>query len=169
MSEAEGTKKRGRPAKFAGDRTRGALTVRLRDEVRNDLELAATKNGRSLSEEIETRMELSLAGTQQIRSDWGEDVFRIAGALAGSLSHIEYWKGEGWLNSEETQRLFQLTAAEIVRNYADQVARKRREVPHGDWETKTPEELAQIFAALGGMPPPRPKRPPVELLVTDED
>lgn len=167
-NEAETPKRRGRPAKFAGERTRGPLTVRLRDEIRNELEQAATKHGRSLSEEIESRMEVSFAFSQQIKHDWGDDVFRIASAMAASLSRIEDWTGKQWLEDSKTQELFQLTAVQIIKNYKDMVERRRRDVPQGDLDSKSVQELAEIFAALGGLAPPRPKRRPVEFIDMDD-
>jgi hypothetical protein len=169
MAENEEPKKRGRPAKFANERTRGSLTVRLRDEVRNALEQSAIKYGRSLSEEIETRMEISLASIQQIKYEWGDDLFRIASAMAASLSHIEGQTGKSWFEDAETQNLFQLTAVEIIRNYKDMLDRNGRLIPKGDFASKSPTELAQMFAAAGGMAPPRPKRPASELVIVDED
>ncbi|WP_288586490.1 hypothetical protein [uncultured Methylobacterium sp.] len=167
-TDAEAPKRRGRPAKFAGERTRGPLTVRLRDEIRNDLEQAAIKHGRSLSEEMESRMEASFAFSQYIKQDWGDDVFRIASALAASLSSIEYWTGCNWLEDSKTQNIFEMTAVQIIKNYKYITDRKRRDVPHGDLDSKSDQELAEIFAALGGLAPPRIKRRPVEVIVTED-
>lgn len=169
MAEDESPKKRGRPAKFAGERTRGALTVRLRDEVRSDLEQAATRNGRSLSEEIETRMEISLAQKNQLKHEWGEDFFQIAAAMAASLSRIEDHTGSLWTDNDETFDLFLLTSEQIIKNYRDRIRNNRRNIPSGDLASMSKAELADLFAALGGLPPPRPKRPKAELLISDED
>ncbi|GEP00025.1 hypothetical protein [Methylobacterium haplocladii] len=169
MSEQEAPKKRGRPAKFAGERTRGPLTVRLRDEVRSDLERGAVQNGRSLSEEIETRMEISLAQKNQLRFEWGNDVFRIATAMAASLSGIEDWAGKRWDEDEQAYELFKATTCEIIKNYRDHVLKRQRAVPHGNMASMSHDELAQVFAARGGLGPPPPKRAPVEIVVIDED
>jgi len=58
--QATNRKRRGRPPKPLGGKARGNLTIRLRDRVREDLEAAINESGRSLSEEIEYRLELSL-------------------------------------------------------------------------------------------------------------
>src|SRR5690349_5265821 len=50
---------RGRPPMPAESRKRNNLTMRLRDETRAALEERAAANGRSLSEEIEVRLEQS--------------------------------------------------------------------------------------------------------------
>src|SRR5690348_5894980 len=53
------TKRRpGRPSKFTfNDRARAPLSVRLRTPMRASIEVSAKANGRSLSEEIEFRLE----------------------------------------------------------------------------------------------------------------
>lgn len=56
MASAE-LRKRGRPVKF--ESPRGTLTIRLRDEIRGELQALADKHGRSLSEEIEYRLQRS--------------------------------------------------------------------------------------------------------------
>jgi hypothetical protein len=54
-------RKRGRPPKPEGERRRGNLTFRVRAHLRYLLQLRADRSGRSLSEEIEYRLERSLA------------------------------------------------------------------------------------------------------------
>ena len=89
--------KRGRPPKFApGERTRGPLTIRLRDQVRQELEGAAAAAGRSLSEEIEYRLELSFNRRDYLREKWGDDFFNLADAAAKSLAHLQNFTGESW-------------------------------------------------------------------------
>jgi hypothetical protein len=51
----EMSKKPGRPRKYF--EKRGSLTIRLRGEVRKNIEKRAKKSGRSLSEEIEWALE----------------------------------------------------------------------------------------------------------------
>lgn len=50
----------GRPSLPAAERKRNNVTMRLRDETKARLEADARRNQRSLSEEIEWRLELSL-------------------------------------------------------------------------------------------------------------
>ena len=49
-------KRRGRPPKSAGDRKGGNLTFRVRDGMREELEVSAKARGLSISEEIERRL-----------------------------------------------------------------------------------------------------------------
>ena len=171
MSEAEAPKKRGRPAKFAGERTRGSLTVRLRDEVRSELERAATKYGRSLSEEIETRMELSLAQKAQLKFEWGEDYYNIASRTAAALSYIEDIYGCRWHESEAVTRVFKETAAKIIENTRDHFERIERDRLSGvvtNLIDLPVEDQANWFAGLGGSSPPYKRQKPVEVIVTDD-
>ncbi len=59
MAEA-GEKKRGRPAKYPGEGKRTTHTFRIREATRQKLIEAAEGSGRSVSEEIEWRVERSL-------------------------------------------------------------------------------------------------------------
>lgn len=147
---------RGRPPKFAGERTRGPLTIRLRDRVRDDLAEAATSSGRSLSEEVEYRLELALSRRDYLIEQWGQDIFSIAEAAARSLWHIERFTGRRWIEDQRTFDLFTGTMSGIVANYRDMVLVKRRATPSGPFEGKSDVELVEIFASAAGISPPRP-------------
>jgi len=54
------SRRRGRPAKPDGEAKRAAFQTRMRTALRQRLQQAADQNGRSLSEEIEWRLEHSL-------------------------------------------------------------------------------------------------------------
>ncbi|MET3694583.1 Arc family DNA-binding protein [Methylobacterium goesingense] len=165
MASSEGRKRGGQP-KPPEERKRNNLTFRARDELREQIRISAEASGRSVSEEIEHRLELSLARAEQIQADLGEDIFRIARAMASSLTHIQDWKDKTWIDDDETYSLFCGTTCELIRNYRDRVLKNRRNFPRGDLNKMPPEEQVQYFAALGGLAPPRP---PVEIIVTDED
>jgi uncharacterized protein (DUF1778 family) len=72
---AEGVKnKGGRPPKYAGEGKRVTHTMRVRAATREKLKAAAAESGRSMSEEIEYRVE---------KSFWEEDlVTRLLAVLA---------------------------------------------------------------------------------------
>jgi hypothetical protein len=53
----QGTKRRGRPPKPTEERKRGYLAFRARDRLRDTIRQAADREGRSISEEIEHRLE----------------------------------------------------------------------------------------------------------------
>jgi hypothetical protein len=152
--------RRGRPPKFApGERTRGPLTIRLRDEAREELVAAAAAAGRSLSEEIEYRLELSFGRRDYLRETWGNDFFKLAEAAAKSLAHLEKFSGESWVKDERTGELLVKLLAELVHRYRYQADLAEL------WGTpvagvqKSDTELVDTFATLGGLTGPE-RSPP---------
>jgi DNA-binding NarL/FixJ family response regulator len=67
LAETEG-KKRGRPAKFPGEGKRTTHTFRIREATRQKLIEAAEGSGRSVSEEIEWRVERSFDHDEMVSS-----------------------------------------------------------------------------------------------------
>jgi hypothetical protein len=146
--------KRGRPPKFAtGERTRGPLTIRLRDQVRQELETAAAAAGRSLSEEIEYRLELSFSRRDYLHETWGDDFFNLADAAAKSLAHIERFTGKTWVEDERTGKLLEKVLAELVVRYRHQVAVTQMfGLEHQP--QKSDPELVNTFVTLSGLASP---------------
>lgn len=152
MSEQQ--KRRGRPAKAPSERKRGNLTFRVRDDLRAALEEAAAQSDRSLSEEIEYRLELSLGQREALKEEWGPDAFAIAESIAKSLQHIERYTGKRWLKDEATFLLFSATVSELIRRYRD-LATTNWDAPTSTGVAgQSPQEMAQIFAGLAGIRPP---------------
>ena len=163
--------KRPVPTKPKLENRRKSLTIRLRDEVRSELERCAVKYGRSLSEELETRMEISLAQKVQPKYEWGEDYYDIANRTAAALSHIEDSYGCKWHESEAATEVFKQTAAKIIQNTRDHFARIERDRLSGVVTNLTDlpaEDQANWFAGLGGSSPPHKRRKPVEVVTTDD-
>lgn len=124
-----------------------------------------------MSEEIESRLEASFALTEYLRREWGEDIFRIAKAAAGSLSFIEDYTGKAWTEDEETYQTLQATMLNLIKNYRDRVAKRPGQPmpPQGDFDGKTIDERGQMFAAVGGIEPPRRSKPLPPTPTSDED
>jgi hypothetical protein len=136
---------------------RHPLNMRTTQELRDRMENAAQRSGRSLAAEVEVRMEHSLNRQDYLVEQWGQDVFDIADSMAKALWHIEQFTGQRWIDDESTFQLFSMTTAELIRSYRDLVLRNARERPVGEFEGKSLAELAQMFAGLGGINPPRPR------------
>jgi hypothetical protein len=157
-------KRRGRPVKALGDRPRGPLSVRLRDQVRTELTISAGRHGRSLSEEIEAQLEANLAVQQYLVADWGQDVFWIARSLAASISQIERLYGCTWYEDERCTEIVRHTAAETISNYKAffsndndtwlSIGAKGAKDPR---DASNPQEAAVIFAARDLVALPRMK------------
>jgi hypothetical protein len=86
----------GRSPKFQGQRTRGSLTIRLRDKVREDLEREAAENGRSLSEEVEYRLERTLNDRGVVEQLWGKDIAGAAEMMSHSATITQARFGTKW-------------------------------------------------------------------------
>jgi hypothetical protein len=152
--------KRGRPPKFApGERTRGPLTIRLRDQAREELETTAAAAGRSLSEEIEYRLELSFSRRDYLRETWGDDFFNLADAAAKSLAHLQQFSGESWVKDDRTGELLVKILAELVHRYRYQADLADLWGKPLAGAQKSDPELVDTFATLGGLTGPE-RSPP---------
>jgi hypothetical protein len=151
VAEEQQPKRKGRPPK-PGDRTRGGLTVRLRDDVRDKLEEAVTYSGRSLSEEIEFRLETSLNEHSVLAEQWGDDVVRLADTLARVIYHLEYLSGRSWLNDDETYADLLATIPIILGKYRE-ITREQTAVK-GNYAEMSREERAAMLVAIGAIPSP---------------
>jgi hypothetical protein len=150
-------------SKKAIEGKRYPLNIRTTHAIRRELETAAAKSGRSLAQEAELRIELSLSRQDYLIEQWGKDFFNIAESAARSLSLIEQFSGKHWTADEETFQLFTLTVGQLISNYRDIVRRTgHRDTPSGSFKGKTLEQQAEMFAASGGISPPFPRKGPAK-------
>lgn len=100
------TGKLGRP-KLPPEKKRLASTgFRPTPEVRAKLEAAARENNRSLSSEIESRLERSLGQEEDLyQSFGGKHVYAMARMLAAAVMAAESQTGKRWQEDEETYLL----------------------------------------------------------------
>lgn len=68
MSEAEAPKKIGRPAKNPGEGKRPTITFRCRGPLHERIQASAREADRSVSEEVETRLDRSYAADDELRA-----------------------------------------------------------------------------------------------------
>jgi hypothetical protein len=157
------TVRRGRPSKPDAVRLRRPVAVRLRDELRADIEFSSARHGRSVSEEIEARLESSLAVQNHLKQEWGNDIYTIARSLAASVAQIEHAYGSAWHENDEASEVLKLTAAQTVENFKvyirnelDEWAAITRKA-NADPKGASREEAAKIFAARDMRALPRVK------------
>jgi hypothetical protein len=100
-------RRRGRPPLHAGETKRAAFGTRLRPALKERIEQEASRNGRSLSEEIEYRLEnsdrdreLLLQGVYD--SFGGYDNYRVMQLIAGAIIQVEQTTGRRWREDLET-------------------------------------------------------------------
>ncbi len=100
------TGKLGRP-KLPPEKKRLSSTgFRPTPEVRAKLEAAARENNRSLSSEIESRLERSLGQEEDLyQSFGGKHVYAMARMLAAAVMAAECQMGKRWQEDEETYHL----------------------------------------------------------------
>ena len=109
-------RKRGGQPKKAADRKRNNLTFRTRDKLRNDLEAAAADSQRSISEEIEHRLEDSFHCDQWFSSP---ELRRIVFLMTDSFVLAgEQWAGEApkgaWVKDRGVYRHAAVAAVEAL-------------------------------------------------------
>ena len=96
----EGQKRpRGGQTKPPLERKRNNLTFRARDRLKQDLEAVAAKNARSLSEEIEARLEQSFADDKALG---GPEMARALRSFGPYVLAAEAKTGQRWFEDDET-------------------------------------------------------------------
>ena len=95
--------RRGRPPLTPGEPKRASFNTRLRTDLKKRLEAEAANVGRSLSEEIEFRLELSVRSDDDRLRDFGDELtLRLMRALATSKMMAEVTTGKRALKDPET-------------------------------------------------------------------
>ena len=96
---AKQTRRTGRPPSTPGQPKRSAFNTRLRAEIKKRLELEAESAGRSLSEEIEFRLERSL---QQEADSGGRQLHGLLRLLVGATEIIQERRGKSPFDDWDT-------------------------------------------------------------------
>jgi hypothetical protein len=141
----------------AGDGKRYPVNVRVTYELRRDLERAAAETGRSLTQELESRLETSLAKKTQLDAIWGWDLNPIFHAVAHALWRIEALTGKRWWEDEDTYDRFKRTAAVITENYRRTISQDFLQFKPASYQEtldQSPDEQAVATAAAVGIGPP---------------
>jgi hypothetical protein len=95
----EGARRRGRPRLPAGQAKRASFNTRLREHTKERLEQAAASAGRSLSEEIEFRLEQTL---EDERRSGGPRLHALLRLFSGAAALIEARTGKSFLSDLDT-------------------------------------------------------------------
>ena len=107
-------KKRGRPP-LKGQPKRSSFNTRIRTELKERLESAAGDAGRSISEEIEFRLERSFreddARVQEFGGKWPYELFRL---LAAAARNVAARTGEDWLENQHAYDQVRLAIGVIM-------------------------------------------------------
>lgn len=96
-------RKRGRPRLPSGEKKLDAMGFRPTPKIRAKLEKAARENSRSLSREIESRLEHTfLSEDAKYDALGGEHVYALMRLLGATVSLIEAGTGKRWQEDQET-------------------------------------------------------------------
>ena len=96
-------RKRGRPALPPEQRKRNNVTIRLRDKLKSVMQDAGTAQGRSLSEEIEARLEASLLDEEaRNRELGGKELLAIFRLFSAAAEIIEARTEKKWTRDWDT-------------------------------------------------------------------
>ena len=97
--------RRGRPPLTPGEPKRASFNTRLRTDLKKRLEAEAANVGRSLSEEIEFRLELSVRSDDERLRDFGDEVtLKLMRALATAKELAELTTRKSALEDPETAK-----------------------------------------------------------------
>jgi hypothetical protein len=88
---------RGRPPKPAGEAKRAFFNTRLRASTKDALDSAAAERGRSLSEEIEARLDESIDRDARYGGPLGRGFMEMVGAV---IEHVYHRTGKSWLDDD---------------------------------------------------------------------
>ena len=111
MAASTSPRSRGRPRVPDQTRKRNNVTIRMRDELKAKVEQSAAKQQRSISEEIEKRLETSFADEARVggpamlgMANMMAAAFLRGGQLvAAALGHPE-WTPEEWIHDKDCHR-----------------------------------------------------------------
>ncbi|MBS0504787.1 MAG: Arc family DNA-binding protein [Proteobacteria bacterium] len=92
MNEAQSQRARGRPRKPPIEGDRYPVTARLKAEVRAQVEAAADRNGCSLAQEVEARVQQSFRDDAALAGDRA----MLLRMLGGAIWAIEQKRGQAW-------------------------------------------------------------------------
>ena len=156
MAERKTRRKPGRPALPPGERKLASLGFRPTPELRLELERAAQENGRSVSKEIESRLENSFLDEDSRNREFGGKALRALFRMLGAAAEIaEARTNKSWDKDQETY---------LTVKYAwEQLIRSLRPAPSPSW-AKREAELNRQRDALPEYPV-LPKAPHISMLV----
>ncbi|MDP6430327.1 MAG: TraY domain-containing protein [Rhodospirillales bacterium] len=103
MSASKKIVKRGRPAKSPTERKRNNVTTRVRDETKHLLQQSSRASGRSISEEIEFRLEQSFRDEEAKYNDFGGEIpYRSCQIFIAIAKIVEEESGKLWSKDKDT-------------------------------------------------------------------
>jgi DNA-binding NarL/FixJ family response regulator len=146
MTADQEPKRRGRPPKPTEERKSGNLTFRTRGDLRAKLDAAATASGRSVSEEIERRLERSFDHDEMVSSviETIEENSRLQIQIIELQAEVERLKSTG----PETSDLEIIVERAVVRAVGRVLSSKGQEPEQPQSATELPDRERSILEFL---------------------
>lgn len=167
MSEPAQPKKRGRPPKPADERKGHNLTFRTRANLRERLEEAAEKSGRSVTEEVELRVERSFETDRIVRGfndlssifvENGDAARHFASAMMGLIASVQEAKAadgrqigsQDWSNSPATKAGVRICVSSLLDYYVPKIGDEERAAldAQGRQDLGRVEALSKLWAKM---------------------
>lgn len=143
MAKQQKPRRSGRPALMPEKKKQSPVGFRPTADLKALLDQAAKENGRSVSKEIETRLEISFRGGDAIAGGHkNASFFRIIGLVFGGISH-----GTSADSVWDRPQAF-VEAADAMRVFFDSLAKGRRNLSKGATSTGMGAEMGRNAAKL---------------------
>ena len=114
MAASTTKRKRGRPRKPDSEKRRNNVTFRIRDSLKGILEESAVDAGRSLSEEIESRLEATLVERHFFGGDVGYEAARL---LFAAIKMYENISEASWKDDPDCNLMVRAIADDYFRRW----------------------------------------------------
>ena len=146
-------RKRGRPRKPDREKRRNNVTIRMRDSLKGILEESAVDAGRSLSEEIEFRLEATLVERHFFGGDMG---YEAAYLLFASIKMYEDMSEMSWKDDLGCNRMVQAIAVNFFELWWPGGLAKLRPIPPNLRNLVKPGVSGELLDAYSN--PPKDKK-----------
>jgi predicted DNA-binding protein len=157
MTDQEQPKRRGRPPKYAGEGKRQNFSFRIRDKVRDRLIEAVADTGRTLSEEIEHRIEQSFnqVDVENILNFYfgAKDTIDLLKEIAPYINYHIAVNKKSWRNDKATRDAIRdhilalFSALDDEKGYAERIAAYEAMLEYDRNAWKSPPPLQRGLAS----------------------
>ena len=160
MAERKARRKLGRPSLPLGEKKLAPLGFRPTPGMRESLERAAQENGRSVSKEIESRLEASFVDEDSRDREYGGKAMRALLRILGNVADIiETRTGKSWDKDGDTYTRVKAAWDEIIRSWgpalpASELKMYQEEFQEDEELDREREELREAMPQPFVYPPP---------------
>lgn len=130
----------------AGEAKRSSFNTRLRTEVKDQLSVEASNSGRSLSEEIEWRLEQSLLEKDTKYKEFGDKQhYELGRMLMWSVIFVEDFTGKSWWEDDATLDEVLTAVSEFFKRLGQTRARWPTAELRPEYGQRAADEIARLI------------------------